>query len=122
MKRVDQVTLSQQVTTFRQRAALRVSTALLYPLADIRVQCSAVAADDLAQLSGIARNRIEVITNPSAKYDAAGNSGIINIRFKKNKNLGTNGTVTVGAGQTLQPNGRGRMTTSANSRRFSRVA
>ncbi|MES2001550.1 MAG: glycosyltransferase [Pseudomonadota bacterium] len=60
----DQVALSQQVTTFRQRAALRLSTALLYPLADIRVQCSAVAADDLAQLSGIARNRIEVITNP----------------------------------------------------------
>ena len=56
--------------------------------------------------------KIEVITNPSAKYDAAGNSGIINIKFKKNKNFGTNGTVTVGAGQTLQPNGRGRMTSS----------
>ena len=55
---------------------------------------------------------IEVITNPSAKYDAAGNSGIINIKFKKNKNFGTNGTVTLGAGQTLQPNGRGRASTS----------
>lgn len=58
--------------------------------------------------------KIEVITNPSAKYDAAGNSGIINIKFKKNKNFGTNGTVTVGAGQTLQPNGRGRMSSSLN--------
>lgn len=39
---------------------------------------------------------IEIITNPSAKYEAAGNGGIINIRLKKNKAFGTNGTVTGG--------------------------
>ncbi|HSU29020.1 MAG TPA: outer membrane beta-barrel family protein [Chitinophagaceae bacterium] len=39
---------------------------------------------------------IELITNPSAKYDAAGNAGIINIRLKKNKSLGTNGAVNAG--------------------------
>jgi hypothetical protein len=39
---------------------------------------------------------IELITNPSAKYEAAGNAGIINIRLKKNKSFGTNGTVNTG--------------------------
>ncbi|MBS1756069.1 MAG: TonB-dependent receptor [Bacteroidetes bacterium] len=39
---------------------------------------------------------IEIITNPSAKYEAAGNAGIINIRLKKNKTFGTNGTVNAG--------------------------
>lgn len=39
---------------------------------------------------------IELITNPSAKYEAAGNAGIINIRLKKDKSLGTNGNVNAG--------------------------
>ncbi|MFN8247540.1 MAG: TonB-dependent receptor [Ferruginibacter sp.] len=39
---------------------------------------------------------IEIITNPSAKYEAAGNAGIINIKLKKNKSFGTNGSVTAG--------------------------
>ncbi len=41
---------------------------------------------------------IEIITNPSAKFDAQGNAGIINIRLKKNKNFGTNGSVNVSGG------------------------
>jgi hypothetical protein len=41
---------------------------------------------------------IEIITNPSSRYDAAGNSGIINITLKKNKDVGTNGTITTGLG------------------------
>lgn len=41
---------------------------------------------------------IEIITNPSAKYDAAGSSGIINIKLKKNRQSGTNGNLAVTAG------------------------
>lgn len=40
---------------------------------------------------------IEIITNPSAKYDAEGNAGIINIVLKRNKNLGFNGKVSANA-------------------------
>lgn len=39
---------------------------------------------------------IELITNPSAKYEAAGNAGIINIRLKRNKSFGANGSVNAG--------------------------
>jgi iron complex outermembrane receptor protein len=39
---------------------------------------------------------IEIITNPSAKYEAAGNAGIINIKLKKDKTIGTNGNVNAG--------------------------
>ncbi|SFQ80877.1 TonB-dependent receptor [Hymenobacter arizonensis] len=43
--------------------------------------------------------KIDLITNPSAKYDAAGNAGIIDIRLKKEKNLGTNGSISASLGQ-----------------------
>ncbi|WP_374163565.1 outer membrane beta-barrel protein [Arcticibacter sp. MXS-1] len=59
----------------------------------------------MADLANMLRNMqsneiesLEIITNPSARYEAEGKSGIINIRLKKNKNFGTNGTLTAGAG------------------------
>lgn len=42
--------------------------------------------------------KIELISNPSAKYDANGNAGIINIKSKKDKKLGTNGNVNLSLG------------------------
>jgi iron complex outermembrane receptor protein len=48
---------------------------------------------------------IEMISNPSAKYDASGNAGIINIRLKKNKKFGTNGSATAGLVQGVTPKG-----------------
>ncbi|MDB5231382.1 MAG: Outer rane receptor protein mostly Fe transport [Chitinophagaceae bacterium] len=46
---------------------------------------------------------IEIISNPSAKYDASGNAGIVNIRLKKNKKFGTNGSTSVGFVQGVTP-------------------
>src|SRR5687767_7672031 len=53
-------------------------------------------ASFLKSLQSAQIESIEIITNPSAKYDAAGNAGIINIRLKKNQSFGTNGSVNAG--------------------------
>lgn len=63
---------------------------------------SAMAGNDVTQLlEALPANsieRIEIITNPSSKYDAEGQSGIINIVLKKNVRHGLNGTVNASAG------------------------
>ena len=59
-----------------------------------------MSGDDLANmLKNIPSEQIdaiEIITSPSAKYEAEGNAGIINIKLKKNENFGANGTFTAG--------------------------
>lgn len=68
---------------------------------------TAMSGADLANylkgLPSAAIERIDLITNPSSKYDAAGNSGIIDIRMKKDQRFGSNGTFTAGYGQGVYP-------------------
>jgi len=55
-------------------------------------------SDLLSQLPASSIESIEIITNPSAKYDPDGTAGIINIVLKKKTNLGMNGLVSINAG------------------------
>lgn len=51
-------------------------------------------ANLLSNMSASQLDQIEIMTNPPAKYDAAGNSGIINIKTKKTKQFGLNGNLS----------------------------
>ena len=53
----------------------------------------------LRSLPASTLDKIEVITNPPARYDAAGNAGIINIKTKKTKTAGFNGGLNLALGQ-----------------------
>jgi len=79
--------------------SLRGRRGVIVMLDDKRVQLSgAELANLLRGMPSSSIEIIEIITNPSAKYDAEGSAGIINLKTKKNKNLGTNGSVTLSAG------------------------
>ena len=58
-------------------------------------------ANFLRSMPGSTIEKIELITNPSSRFDAQGNAGIINIRLKKNKIKGTNGNVNLGYTQNV---------------------
>ncbi len=62
-----------------------------------------VAGDNLANLlknmPSTNIEKIEIIGNPGAKYDAAGTAGIINIKTRRDKHMGLNGSVTGSFGQ-----------------------
>lgn len=78
-------------------------------------------ADLVNYLRGLPANsidRIEIITNPSSKYDAAGNSGIIDIRLKKDQRMGTNGTVNIGYGQGVYPKANAGISMNHRDKKF----
>lgn len=62
-----------------------------------------LSGDDLTNyLQSLQANqidRIDIITNPGAKYEAEGNAGIIDIRLKKDKNHGSNGSANLTFGK-----------------------
>ncbi|MFX6759554.1 hypothetical protein ABTH30_21920, partial [Acinetobacter baumannii] len=62
----------------------------------------------LDQIPADVIDKIELITNPSAKYDASGgNAGILNIVLKKNKKAGYNGGLRAGIDSRAKLNGGG---------------
>jgi len=71
-------------------------------------------ANYLESLQATDVEAVEIITQPSSKYDAAGNAGIINIKLKKDKSLGTNGTFT--SGLTVGDFGRSNASLNFNNR------
>ncbi len=60
------------------------------PMADVIAMLNGMNADNI--------EKIELLTNPSAKYDVDGNAGIINIELIKNETLGVQGNINISSG------------------------
>ena len=72
------------------------------------------AADAIRFFPAGSIESIEVITNPSARYDAAGAAAIINIKLKKEKKMGSNGNMSAGIGSRYEFSGINKFTGTAN--------
>ena len=72
----------------------------------------------VALLNGMSADdieKIELLTTPTARYDADGSAGVINIVLKKNKKLGTNGTLSLTGGYGKGEKGTGSISLSHNT-------
>ena len=68
------------------------------PLVLINGRNSALGARSLDRIPASSIDRIEIMNNPTAQYDADAEGGIINIVLKKNRRQGTNGAAAIGGG------------------------
>ena len=75
-------------------------------------------ANMLKSMPSNAVESVEIITNPSAKYDAAGSAGIINIKLKKDNKTGLNGTVNATYAQGIYEKTNGGFNMNYRNRKF----
>ena len=79
-------------------------------VADLAIQLRTMQSSEI--------DAIEIITNPGAKYEAEGNAGIINIKLRRDQNLGLNGTVDLSLAQGQNTRGTGSTTFNYRDTRF----
>lgn len=72
----------------------------------------------LQQIPSTSIKKIELITNPSAKYNPEGMSGLINIVLHKNANIGFNGSVNMGLGYEIEAKFNGSIDMNYRSGKF----
>ena len=76
----------------------------------------------LGGMSAAQLSQVEIMDQPSAKYDAAGNAGIINIKTKKEKQKGFNGSLTSAYSQGFYPKANNSLQLNYRSGRFNYFA
>lgn len=96
MNNIPSVNLDQQSGEISMRGNANVRVMVDGKLSNVPV------AQLLQQIPSTSIKSIELITNPSAKYNPEGNSGIINIVLHKNANIGFNGNVNLGLTKGLE--------------------
>jgi len=72
----------------------------------------------LNTMSASQLDQIELMTNPPAKYDAAGNAGVINIKTKKNRQKGFNGSASAAYNQGRYASGNGSLNLNYRNGKF----
>nr|WP_255444040.1 TonB-dependent receptor [Robiginitalea sp. SC105] len=96
MNNIPSINVDQQTGELSMRGNTNVRVMVDGKLSNVPV------AQLLRQLPSSSIKSIELITNPSAKYNPEGMSGIINIILHKNANIGFNGTLNLGLTKGLE--------------------